>query len=130
MFGIATGYGRAGGSYRTIDVSSRIEGANPHGLVQILFDELSAALDTLVALGVGGDRGKRNERHARATAILHGLESSLDLDKGGEIARSLSQIYREARRLLDLAQRENNGAAAVQARDMIAEIAGAWREIA
>lgn len=81
MFGIATGYGRAGGSYRTIDVSSRIEGANPHGLVQILFDELSAALDTLVALGVGGDRGKRNERHARATAILHGLESSLDLDR-------------------------------------------------
>lgn len=129
MFGLQTGYGRARGSYRAVDVDSRIEGATPHGLVQILFDELVRALETLAALGPQGDAARRNERHARAASILHGLDSALDMERGGEIARSLSQIYREARRLLGQAHRDGDTDALTQARTMIAEIAEAWQAI-
>ncbi|WCT72913.1 flagellar protein FliS [Sphingomonas naphthae] len=132
MFGLSTGYGagRGGGKrYNAIDVSSRIEGATPHGLVTILYDELLAALDTLVALGAHGDAARRNERHARAVAILHGLDGSLDFEKGGDIARSFSQIYAEGRRLLAKAQREGDMAPITQAKAMIADIAEAWKRI-
>jgi len=129
MFGTATAYGGAGARYRTIDVSSRLEGASPHRLVGILFDELLRAIEAGQAAARRGDRGKRAEREARALSILHGLEASLDFQKGGEIAASLSSIYREARRLITLGSRENRIEPAEQARAMLAEIAGAWDSI-
>ncbi len=129
MYAMHRGYGRAGGSYRSIDVASRIEGASPHGLVQILFDELQRALETLAALGPDGDPARRNERHARAVSILHGLESSLDMEKGGEIAHSLDLIYRESRRLLGLVQRNGDMAALAQTRSMVSDISVAWNAI-
>ncbi|PTQ11534.1 flagellar export chaperone FliS [Sphingomonas oleivorans] len=127
----ARGYGGAGASarYRDIDVASRVEGATPHGLVAILFDELLKALEMLIVHQRQGDLARRNERQARALSILHGLEASLDFDRGGEIANSLSQIYREARRLIALGVRDGDVAPIEQARAMLADIAGAWTSI-
>ena len=122
MFMTSMPYGGAGARYRTIDMSSRLEGASPHRLVAILFEELLRAIETAQAAERRGDRGKRAERQGRAVSILHALEASLDFERGGEIAASLSSIYREARRLLADDQAE-------QARSMLAEIAGAWEGI-
>ena len=76
------------------------------------------------------DFGQRGERQSRALAILSGLETSLDFDKGGEIAAGLVAIYREARRLVIAAGRENDANRVQQARDMLFEIATAWDAIA
>ena len=70
MFGTATAYGGAGARYRTIDVSSRLEGASPHRLVGILFDELLRAIEAGQAAARRGDRGKRAEREARAREVI------------------------------------------------------------
>lgn len=130
MFGLNAGYGRGNGKrYNAIDMSSRIEGATPHGLVTILYDELLTALDTLIALGAQGDAARRNERSARAISILHGLDGALDFEKGGDIARSFAQIYAEGRRLLAKAQREGDLAPIVQTKAMISDIADAWKRI-
>jgi flagellar protein FliS len=72
---------------------------------------------------------KVSDKQARAMSILIALESSLDFDKGGEIAMGLAQIYREARRLLLLSAKERSPEHAEQARDIIAEIADAWNQI-
>lgn len=129
MFGTATAYGGAGARYRTIDMSSRLEGASPHRLVAILFEELLRAIEAAQAAARKGDRGKRAERQARALSILHALEASLDFQKGGEIATSLASIYREARRLIALGSSENRPEPVEQARAMLAEIASAWESI-
>lgn len=119
-------FGAAQARYSSIDVTSRIEGASPHRLVSILFDELLKALDAMAAAQRRGDVGQRGSRQSRALAILSGLETSLDYDKGGEIAKGLAAIYREARRLVIVAADGNDPAPVMQAKEMLQEIASAW----
>lgn len=121
--------GNASRKYAAVHAGSRIESASPHGLVKILFDELLLAIDAAVLAQNNGDLAKTNDKHARATAILHALEASLDFDKGGEVAVSLAQIYREARRLLLVSAQQRRADEAMRARAMLAEIADAWSKI-
>ncbi|MDO7834068.1 flagellar protein FliS [Sphingobium sp. HBC34] len=125
--------GYAGGSaarrYAAVHSGSRTESATPHGLVKILFDELLLAFEAAALAERQGDRMKVSDKQARAMSILFALESSLDYDKGGDVAVGLAQIYREARRLLLVGAKERSAAPVDQARAMIAEIADAWNQI-
>ena len=130
MFGMRGYAGAGAGSrYRALDVSSRVEGASPHRLIAILFDELMLALDATAAAQRQGDVAKRGPRQARALAILHALETSLDHEKGGEIAANLAAIYRHARHETLAGVQENAPERIEQARAAIGEIAGAWAGI-
>jgi flagellar protein FliS len=115
--------------YKNVDLGSRIEGATPHQLVQLMYDELIRAVDAMAVAVQRGDYVQRGQRQARALKILSGLETSLDFDKGGEIAASLATIYREARRLLVAAGSANDAEMVGQVRVMIGEIATAWTQI-
>lgn len=115
--------------YAAVHSGSRTEGATPHALVKILFDELMLALEATALAERNGDRLKVSDKQARAMSILIALEASLDFDKGGDVAMGLAQIYREARRRLLLGAKERNAAPVEEARDMIAEIADAWNQI-
>lgn len=128
MYG-AQGYAAASRRYAAIDAGSRVEGATPHQLVKILFDELLLAMDATAIALRGGDRYKAVERNTRALTLLHALESSLDFERGGEIAASLGIIYREARRRMLAALAENDVDRAVSARAIINDIAEAWAQI-
>lgn len=123
-------FGAARTHYQNVDLTSQIESASPHGLVLILLNELLKSLDAMAAACRRRDFGQRGTRQARALSILHGLEGSLDFDEGGEIAQSLAAIYREARRLTIEAGRENDADAVGRARQMLDEIASAWKSIA
>lgn len=116
--------------YAAVHSGSRIEGATPHALVKILFDELLIALDAAALAERNGDRVKVSDKQARAMSILFALEASLDFDKGGDIATGLAQIYREARRLLLVGAKQRDSAPVEQARVMVGEIADAWGQIA
>ncbi|MBK5264908.1 MAG: flagellar protein FliS [Alphaproteobacteria bacterium] len=115
--------------YAAVDTGSRIEGANPHQLVKVLFDELLYAIDAAILSDKTGDRAKCADKQARALSILHALESSLDFDKGGQLAVGLAQIYREARRLIVAGLQGRSAGEMHEARDMINEIAEAWTAI-
>lgn len=122
-------FGAARARYTQVDVVSRVEGADPHALVGILYDELLKSLDAMAAATAKKDFGQRGDRQARALRLLSGLETSLDFDAGGEIAIGLARIYREGRRLVVAAARDNDVAQIQKARDMIAGIADAWAQI-
>ncbi|MBT2186473.1 flagellar export chaperone FliS [Sphingobium sp. H33] len=115
--------------YAAVDTGSRVEGASPHQLVKILFDELLLALDTSALALKAGDRHKCLDRQTRALAILHALETSLDHDRGGEVALSLAIVYREVRRRTLQATSTGEAASMEDARGFIAEIASAWNQI-
>lgn len=119
----------ASASYKSVDLVSRIEGATPHQLVQVMYEELLKALDAMAVAVRRNDYAQRGERQSRALAILTALETSLDFDQGGEIATGLVAIYREARRLVVAAGRENDADRIRQARDMLFEISTAWDAI-
>ncbi|MBZ9647952.1 flagellar protein FliS [Sphingobium sp. 3R8] len=115
--------------YAAVHSGSRTEGATPHALVKILFDELLQALEAAALAERNGDRIKVSDKQARAMSILFALESSLDFDKGGDISVGLAQIYREARRLLLVGAKERSAEPVDQAHAIIAEIAEAWNQI-
>ncbi len=115
--------------YQSVDVASRIEGASPHRLVQIMFDELLKALDALAVAVARRDLSQRAQRQSRALAILKGLETTLDFEKGGEIAAGPAAIYRQARRTLIEACRAHDAEAIGRARQQLGEIASAWTAI-
>lgn len=115
--------------YAAVDNGSKVEGATPHQLVKILFDELLLALDAASLACRNGDQRLVADKQTRALAILHALESSLDFDKGGDIAYSLAIVYREVRRLTINAVQDNTPDDLGAARALVAEIAGAWNQI-
>jgi flagellar secretion chaperone FliS len=115
--------------YTAVDTGSRVEGATPHQLVRVLYDELLLSLDTATLALKSGDRHKCVDRQTRALAILHALETSLDFEKGGDVATSLATVYREVRRRVLAATSANDPALMEAARGFIAEIASAWNQI-
>lgn len=128
MFGNSSpGYG-AGARYRDIEVAARVQGASPHGLVQIMYDELLKGVDTLAAAEKNGVT-RPGVVHSRVVSLLHGLEATLDYPRGGNIAVSLGTVYREARRLIGIAG-PGRGEALTEARGILGDIAGAWAAIA
>jgi flagellar protein FliS len=116
-------------SYRTVQTSSLVEGANPHRLVGILFDELLKALDAMAAAARRRDFAQMGSTQARVLSVLLGLESTLDFREGGDIARNLAAIYRESRRLILRGGRECEAEHVIQARTLLATIAEAWEAI-
>lgn len=122
-------FGAARTRYENVDLASRIEGASPHALVGILFEELLKSLDAMAAACRRRDFGQRGTRQARALSVLLGLEASLDHDNGGEVAASLAAIYAEARRLIIAGAAENDSERVLAARAMLGEIASAWQAI-
>jgi flagellar secretion chaperone FliS len=129
MFGAPSRHAASGARYRDIDVAARVEGATPHGLIMIMFDETLKGIDTLQAMAGSTDVVRRNAIQARVISLLHGLESSLDFKRGGEIADNLGLIYREARRLIGPTPGMDRATALGHARDMVATVSGAWEAI-
>ncbi len=129
MFRAPSRYAAPGARYRDIDVAARVEGATPHGLVVIMFEELLKGLDTLQLAEAARDLGRRNAAQARVVSLLHGLEAALDYRRGGEIADNLGRIYREARRLVTTPIGQDRQSAIQQAQQMLETISGAWDAI-
>jgi len=129
MYAMRGQFGMAKARYQRVDVASRVEGANPHQLIVILYDELLKALDAMSAAMARQDLTQRGERQARALRLISGLETSLDFEQGGDIALGLAKIYREARRLTIAAGRENDVKLVERAREMLGEVAQAWEQI-
>ena len=129
MFGAPSRYAAPTARYRDIDVAARVQGATPHGLILIMFDELLKGIGVMQAAETVQDAARCNAAQARAISLLHGLESSLDYARGGDIAQNLGRIYREARRLLGPTPGIDRQTALKQVYDMLATVSSAWQAI-
>lgn len=110
-------------AYRKVERNSRVDGASPHRLIAILFEELEYCLAQLaVAPGEGIAR-------ARAASIVQALEASLDHRRGGEVATQLGRVYREVRRCIECACKENAPEWINRAQRAISPVAEAWAAI-
>ena len=129
MFRSAGHLGGAGARYRNIELQTRLDGASPHKLIAILFEELMRAIDATKLAMERGDMGRQADRQARALSILQALDASLDHQKGGEVAANLSAVYREGRRLISAGTRAKNPELIEKAKSMLGAIADAWESI-
>ena len=115
--------------YQALSIASRIESASPHELVTILYEELLRALEVArAALSQGRSDAARSARE-RSASILVALDASLDLERGGEPARSLAQIYRAMQKELTRAVQDGDAAKLETLRQGVADLHSVWVQI-
>lgn len=80
---------------------------------------------------VAQDRTTEAYRHhsARALTAIYVLQSSLDFERGGDIATNLFQLYEYSRQQLLKHMRRDDTANVPQARRAMSEILDAWQQI-
>lgn len=122
--------GQARMHYEAMSYSSRIEGASPHELVTILYEELVLALTLLAFSMRAQDSLKTNAQFGRASGIIHALEAGLDHDLGGTLAESLSAIYRSARTEMMVARETANPDRVERLAQAFTDMNDSWKKIA
>jgi flagellar secretion chaperone FliS len=120
---------RARNQYKSLELASRVEGASPHALVAILYDELLRSLDVLNATLRQGKDIAREPSAARARSILTALLASLDFDQGGGVAQTLAEVYRAMTRQLSEAIAKGDAAKLTEMHDGVAAISQSWQRL-
>ncbi len=117
-------------AYRHSSVEARAASADPHQLVLMLIDGL---LDEL-ARAAGHMEAKHMERKGQSIAkcmdILSGLDTALDMEKGGEMALQLRQLYDFCGRHLFQASLKNDVAGLAVVEQIIANLRDGWQAMA
>lgn len=70
-----------------------MNGATPLQLVVMLYDGALRFLEAGKHAMVTGDRNRQNDQLQRAQRIVMELMGSLDMEKGGDIAKNLLSLY-------------------------------------
>jgi len=113
-------------AYRKTEVQSR----TPLELVVMLYDGalrfIGVAKD---AIGRGDIRG-RSEAISRALAIISELQSTLDIERGGDMAASLDDMYRYITQCVVQATVKNDAAPLDEARRLLETLRDGWQQIA
>lgn len=112
--------------YNQVRTHAQVEGASPHRLIQMLME---GALDKIQIAKGYMERGKIPEkvRHINwALSIIDGLQNSLDMEKGGDIAQHLDALYDYMQRRLIVANMDNDPAILDEVAGLMVEIKSAW----
>jgi len=110
-------------------VQTGVESASPHRLIQMLME---GALDKIAAARGHMERGEiqpKGQQIGSAISILEGLKSSLDMEKGGDIAQNLEELYLYMERRLLEAHLSNDPALLDEVSDLLKQIKEAWDAI-
>lgn len=114
--------------YRQMEAAAAPEIESPYKVVLVTLTELEKSLAVLIA-AKSADRDMPPDHFNRCFTAVYILQSSLDFEKGGELAGSLFQVYEYARLQVLSAFKRDETADLDQARIAIEGIKSAWTEI-
>lgn len=121
---------RAASAYKRVGVQTSVEGANPHQLVNMLFDALLSAMAAARSAIERGDiEGKGRDIGKAVRIIEEGLLSSLNKEAGGDVAANLAGVYVYCTRCLTQANLKNDAGKVEEAVALIEPIADAWKQM-
>ena len=86
-------FDKARAHYRSLELQSQVETADPHSLVAMLYEELLLCIDVLTLRARASDRLTDDEQAHRARGIIVSLRSGLDFETGGPLAATLDGLY-------------------------------------
>lgn len=122
-------YSKVMNQYKSIDLKTRVDAANPHELINLLLQGARTNIATAQGNIARTQIREKGEHISKALSIISGLKSSLNKEEGGEIAANLLQIYEYVEVLLLKANLHNDAELLVQANNLLAPIHEAWQEI-
>lgn len=118
-------------AYAHVGVETGVMSANPHKLILMLFDGALLSIATATHAMQAGKIAEKGESVSRAIDIVtNGLKASLDFDAGTDLAPRLAALYDYICERLLFANLRNDKAALGEASRLLAELKGAWEEIA
>ena len=115
--------------YRSVDAYGSVESANPHRLVELLYDGLADALSQARGAIERGDIASKCTAIGKAVGIMEALAASLDKERGGDVAGNLARLYDYMERELTRANLHNDVAALGNVASVNETLRGAWASI-
>ncbi len=112
-------------SYR----EAAVRGASPVRLVICLYEQAIEDLRLAVIALERGDIEARTRGINHALMVIAQLQGSLDMERGGEVARNLSRFYTLVRSGLTEAQLQQSGRILEQQISQLATVHEAWLEV-
>ncbi|WP_275096780.1 flagellar export chaperone FliS [Sedimenticola hydrogenitrophicus] len=112
--------------YKSVSVKSGVEDATPHRLVQMLME---GALDKIASAKghmLRNEPADKGRFISWAISIISGLQSSLDMEAGGELSRNLDDLYDYMVRRLAEAGAKNEAAILDEVSSLLLEVKSAW----
>lgn len=120
---------RAIESYGAIKIDTRITDANSAQLILMLFDGLiDNILDAKRFMGLK-NIPKKTEHIGRASRIVLGLQSTLNFERGGELALNLDDLYSYFLRRLNTANASNDLTILDEIYGLVGQIRTAWMQL-
>lgn len=116
-------------SYSDYGYNSEIEYADPHRLIQMLFEGALKRIAFAKGAMQRKDIAGKGKFISQTIEIVGGLSASLDSEKGGEIAENLSSLYDYISRRLVTANLKDNEEILDEVSYLLRDVKMAWDAI-
>lgn len=117
-------------SYAKVGVESAIAAADPHRLIQMLFDAAMVAISLARIHMENGQIADKGASISKAIDLIsNGLAASLDKESGGELAERLAALYEYMAQRLLYANLKNSVAALDEVAELLSGLRDAWAQI-
>jgi len=121
---------RAASVYKRVAAETSVQGANPHQLVELLFDALLQSLAAARGAMARGDIVGKGQAIGKAVRIIEeGLKAGLNAREGGELATNLQALYDYSIRRITQANLRNDASILEEVALLIDPIAQSWKLI-
>lgn len=115
--------------YRSVSVETGVEDAGDHQLIEMLLDGAISRTTSAISACERREIAARGENISAAISIIDGLRSSLDFEKGGEIAANLVQLYDYMESKLAEANLSGDVDLMDQVVNLLRELQSGWKSI-
>lgn len=118
-------------TYSTVSLDAAVETADPHRLILMLFDGAIAAVSLARIHMNAGDIEQKGLAISKAISLISsGLQASLDMESGGDLAERLSALYEYMVQRLLFANLKNNLPTLDEVYELLTGLRDAWSQIA
>jgi flagellar secretion chaperone FliS len=122
-------YEKAMNHYKNIELQTRVDTATPHELILLLIQGAKSHIAVAKGNIERKETSNKGEHIGKAISILEGLQTSLNHEKGKEIAANLDNLYEYIQQILLKANIDNNTTLLDEAINLLNPIHQAWLEI-
>lgn len=112
--------------YQRINTQTSITDADPHKLIQLLYNGALERINMAKARMQAGDIEGKGRLISKTIEIIGGLRSFLDFDKGGELAIQLEALYEYMGRALLEASAKNDVAKLDEVASLLRSVKDGW----
>jgi flagellar secretion chaperone FliS len=117
-------------AYARVGLETGVAAASPHKLILMLFEGAQVALSSaLIHMGSGEITAKGVAISKAISIISSGLQASLDIKAGGELAQQLHALYEYMGGRLLLANLHNKPEYIEEVARLLSELSEAWEAI-